>query len=445
MEACWLESLHSDLSEMPFEFDWLRTVAVHDIMGMGPKYQPQHLTSLVMEVRCAADTDRATALMSEFSGVLSLVIYAPGITVESSVRWMKAGAAHVSTSAADVNEFLSAFGLNQAATSEPESALIGKSRAIQKLQADIRLVANRRCNVLIEGETGTGKEVAAREIHRAGDRHRGPWVPVNCGAIPEPLLEAELFGHVKGAFTGAIQTRMGKFEAANQGTIFLDEIADMPLAVQVKLLRVLQEREVVRLGGNERIKLNVRVIAATNASLDERVRQGLFREDLYYRLNVIRIVVPPLRARTEDIPLLARHFVQKVCGQENMPPKALDGSTIERLVARNWNGNIRELENVIESALIVSADRSIIFPADLGAHNSPPQMMREPSPATQSLPPQGLDYQSALEEFESNLLTQALTTARGNKSAAADLLGLKRTTLAAKMKVLGTRITGAAA
>ena len=182
-------------------------------------------------------------------------------------------------------------------------SLIGRSAGIQKIEADIALVADRRCNLLIEGETGTGKEVVARETHALGGRSRGPWVAVNCSAIPEALLEAELFGHVKGAFTGAVQSRAGKFEAANHGTIFLDEIGDMPLATQAKLLRVLQEREVERLGGNERIRLDVRVIAATNVNLAERVAAGLFRQDLYYRLNVFRIALPPLRERTDDIPL----------------------------------------------------------------------------------------------------------------------------------------------
>ena len=181
------------------------------------------------------------------------------------------------------------------------------------------MVADRRCNVLIEGETGTGKEVAARAIHAAGNRARGPWVAVNCGAIPEALLEAELFGHVKGAFTGAIQSRAGKFEAANRGTIFLDEIGEMPMAVQCKLLRVLQEREVERLGGNESIRLDVRVIAASNSNLADCVRKGLFRQDLFFRLNVFHLSLPPLRERMEDVAALAVHFTAKVCASEHLP------------------------------------------------------------------------------------------------------------------------------
>jgi transcriptional regulator with PAS, ATPase and Fis domain len=281
-------------------------------------------------------------------------------------------------------------------------------------------VANRHCNVLIEGETGTGKEIVAREIHRAGQRGRAPWVAVNCGAIPETLLEAELFGHARGAFTGAVQARAGKFEAANHGTIFLDEIGDMPLAVQAKLLRVLQEREVERLGGNECIRLDVRVIAATNADLAERVRQGLFRQDLYYRLNVFRIAIPPLR--------------------EGIRPKTLDASTLDRLMTHTWPGNARELENAMETAVILSGERPSIYISDIRFGVAPARQSSAPQAAGVALPAEGLDYQQALETFEHHLLTQALSRTRGNKTAAADLLRLKRTTLSARMRVLETRM-----
>ena len=243
------------------------------------------------------------------------------------------------------------------------------------MSTSIGLVANRRCNVLIEGETGTGKEVVAQEIHRCGNRSRGPWVAVNCGAIPETLLEAELFGHVKGAFTGAVQGRMGKFEAANHGTIFLDEIGDMPFAVQAKLLRVLQEKEVERLGGNERIRLDVRVIAATNVNLRDRIREGLFRQDLYYRLNVFQIVLPPLRDRLDDLSALANHLAAKVCANETLPRKNLDISALDQLSEHTWPGNVRELENVIEMAVILSGSRSSIFASDI---RIAPELSRRP-------------------------------------------------------------------
>jgi DNA-binding NtrC family response regulator len=320
-----------------------------------------------------------------------------------------------------------------------QQRLVGDSAAVKMLRRDIELVANRACTVLIEGETGTGKEVVARAIHESGVRHRGPWVAVNCGAIPEPLLEAELFGHVRGAFTGAVQARAGKFEQANHGTIFLDEIAEMPISVQAKLLRVLQEREVERLGGNERVRLDVRVVAATNAGLAARVQKGLFREDLFYRLSVFPIGLPALRNRAEDVPLLSQHFLDKFCALEKCPPKSFDSGAISRLCSHRWPGNIRELENTVETAVIMSGERRVVTTGDL--------RLAEPLPAAAAAQPSieigrgvAFDYQRAVEDFEQQLLTQALAKVRGNKTAAAELLGLKRTTLAAKMRVLESRM-----
>jgi transcriptional regulator with GAF, ATPase, and Fis domain len=321
------------------------------------------------------------------------------------------------------------------------AGLIGASRAMQTVSSNITLVANRRCNVLIEGETGTGKEVVAREIHRSGSRARGPLVAVNCSAIPESLLEAELFGHTRGAFTGAVQSRAGKFEAANHGTIFLDEIGDMPLAIQAKLLRILQEKEVERLGGNERIRLDVRIIAATNADLRERVRNGSFRQDLYYRLNVFQIFLPPLRERPVDIPVLASHFVTRICNNENLRPKTLDASALDRLLEHTWPGNARELENVMETAIILSGARPGIMASDIRIDAPAAVAVEQRLHNTREiLPPGGLDYQQTLESFELNLLTQALARTRGNKTAAAELLRVKRTTLSARMRVLESRM-----
>jgi len=319
--------------------------------------------------------------------------------------------------------------------------LVGASPAIASVTSDVELVASRTCNVLIEGETGTGKEVVARAIHALGSRSKGPWVAVNCGAIPEALLEAELFGHIRGAFTGAIQSRAGKFEIANRGTIFLDEITEMPMGLQAKLLRGLQERELERLGGNEKIRLDIRVVAATNAGLSERVRQGLFREDLYYRLNVFRIWVPPLRDRRDDIPLLARHFIEKICRAEGCRIKNLEGAAMDRLMCHTWSGNVRELENIIETSIILSSSRVNIAAGDIRFYSSPSEPLRRVQmTASSGMPEDGLDFQKAVEEFEQSLLTHALTRVRGNKTAAAELLGLKRTTLAAKMRALGTRM-----
>jgi DNA-binding NtrC family response regulator len=400
---------------------------------------------MIVEIGCEADAERATDLLDQVRRSVPVWIYHLAASVGSCVAWMKSGAAHVINNADELEMAMDAVDGGEQGTGGMESIrsgssnMIGGSRGMREVQAAIRMVADRTCSVLIEGETGTGKEVVAREIHATGGRSRGPWVAVNCSAIPEPLLEAELFGYLKGAFTGAQQSRAGKFEAANHGTIFLDEIGDMPIGIQAKLLRVLQEREIERLGGNERVRLDIRVIAATNVDLAARVKDGRFRQDLFYRLNVFQIALPPLRERADDIAVLARHFVKKVCTNERLPLKTLDRTALDRLRTQGWPGNVRELENTIETAVIMSGDRAVIFASDLrigrGAAPAPERM----NVRSMSLPPEGMDYQRALEDFEVGLLTQALTRVRGNKTAAADLLGLKRTTLAAKMKALESR------
>src|ERR1019366_6460750 len=217
-----------------------------------------------------------------------------------------------------------------------ERMLVGGSREMRQLQHIIRLVAGRRATVLITGENGTGKELGARALHMAGNRRSGPMVAVNCSALPETLLESELFGHVRGAFTGAFQNRTGRFEEAQGGTLFLDEIGDLPMELQVKLLRVLQEREVQRLGSSETIKLDIRVVAATNCDLARRMTEGKFREDLYYRLNVVPIEMPPLRRRADDVPLLANHFLAKICELEGIPLKMLTREAVQRLCEYSW-------------------------------------------------------------------------------------------------------------
>jgi DNA-binding NtrC family response regulator len=390
-------------------------------------------------------TGRALDLLARLQGEVPVWIHEPDATVQSAIAWMKAGASHVVTGVEEIEWAVGRAAREVAPAVPGGTPLIGASRSIRAVASSIALVANRHCNVLIEGETGTGKEVVAREIHRSGSRGRAPWVAVNCGAIPETLLEAELFGHARGAFTGAVQARAGKFEAANRGTIFLDEIGDMPLAVQAKLLRVLQEREIERLGGNERIHLDVRVIAATNVDLAERVRQGLFRQDLFYRLNVFRIAIPPLRERPEDIAVLANHFAARVCASEGIRPKTLDASTLDYLTTHTWPGNARELENTVETAVILSGERPSIYISDIRFGGVPAKQLNTSQPTAIALPAEGIDYQQALETFEHHLLTQALTRTRGNKTAAANLLRLKRTTLSARMRVLEGRMPRLAA
>ena len=325
---------------------------------------------------------------------------------------------------------------NPPVVEEWEHLLVGEGAEMRQVRETIRLVAGRRSTVLVTGETGTGKELAARSVHLASQRRSAPWVAVNCSALPESLLEAELFGHVKGAFTGALQNRIGRFEEAQGGSLFLDEIGDLDPGLQVKLLRVIQERELHRLGSSETIRLNVRLIAATNCDLAQRVEQGRFREDLYYRLNVVPVHMPPLRHRPADIPRLAAHFVQKICRAEEIPCKRLSTHAIERLSQYSWPGNVRQLENSVEAAVALSGNRELLDSRDF----------RLPAPATAhavpisgpvvSVPDHGMDYDQTLARIERSILEQALQKTGGNKKAAAEMLGLKRTTLSAKVRHL---------
>jgi DNA-binding NtrC family response regulator len=330
-----------------------------------------------------------------------------------------------------------------AAQEEPwRRHLVGTSVCMDQVTRIIRLVASRRCTVLITGETGTGKEMAARAIHLASNRARRNMVCVNCSAIPENLIEAELFGHVKGAYTGAIGSRTGRFEQANGGTLFLDEIADLPFELQSKLLRALQEKEIQRLGGSETVKVDVRVIAATNADLLTRVREGRFREDLFYRLNVVPIYMPPLRERASDIPSLVNHFVQKVCTAEGIPVKAIAPGALHALSVYSWPGNVRQLENVVEHAVVMSGEREclrasdFVLPQTAMSASVTTMPACTPSASFSELPDEGLDFTETLRQFERGLLQQALTRAQGNKTAAADMLRIPRTTLIHKLRVL---------
>lgn len=330
-------------------------------------------------------------------------------------------------------------------------SMVGESRAMQEVLRLLRLAGPRRSTVLIGGESGTGKELAAKALHGLSDRRNFPMVAVNCSAIPENLLESELFGHVKGAFTGAMTARAGRFEQAHKGTLFLDEIADMPLDLQAKLLRVLQEREFQRLGSSETIRVDVRIIAASNVNLLDRVASGKFREDLYYRLNVVPIRMPALRERLSDIPLLAHHFLDKVCVNEGLPQRTLGPGVLERLCACSWPGNIRQLENAIEMAVVMSGDRRTLQLSDFeAAFPGRPGLTVVPNPAARAdfdppsaidslLPddaPEGLEFEEVVRQFERTLIERAVRTAEGNKSRAARILGLKRTTLICKLKAL---------
>jgi len=296
--------------------------------------------------------------------------------------------------------------------------------------------------VLIAGETGTGKELAARALHHNSPRRNNRFVALNCSAIPETLLEAELFGHVRGAFTGAIATRQGRLEQANKGTLFLDEVGTMSPALQAKLLRVLQEREFERVGDAHTIKIDVRVIAATHSDLDRMVADGSFRQDLFYRLNVIPVKLPPLRDRRDDIPLLVQHFLQKLCADLGRETVTVSQDAMRRLMAYSWPGNVRQLENIVERALAFSKGRPQIDVADLG-----PEIVEPRGGAGKDeswLPDEGLDFESYIGGLELAIIRRSLEKTHGNKRQAAKLLNLKRTTLIEKLKRLEPRVDDSA-
>ena len=309
--------------------------------------------------------------------------------------------------------------------------LIGDSDIMQQVFQFIEKIATTDSTVIICGESGTGKELVARAIHYNSDRRNRPMVPVNCGAIPEDLLESELFGYEKGAFTGALKTRIGRFELADGGTVFLDEIGDMSPALQVKVLRVLQEHEFERVGGVKSIKVDIRVIAATHRDLEKAVKQSTFREDLYYRLNVIPVILPPLRERKSDIPLLTRHFIERFNRQKRQNIEGVSPEALKYLVRYHWPGNVRELENIIERLVILKGEGTI-------EQEDLPEKLLGSEWADMlpfvDIPENGISFNTAVSEFERELILRALNKTNWVKNRAARLLQLKRTTLVEKMK-----------
>lgn len=312
--------------------------------------------------------------------------------------------------------------------------IIGRHSTMQHLFSTLELVAPMNSTVLLQGETGTGKELIARTIHHNSPRAEQRFVAFNAAAIPEGLAEAELFGHVKGAFTGAINARVGRFELAHRGTLFIDEVASMSLPLQAKLLRALQEREIERVGESRPMKFDIRVVAAANADLRKLVKEGAFREDLFYRLNVIPVTLPPLRQRREDIPLLAQHFVKKSCRDNGLPVKTLSQEAVRMLMAHDWPGNIRQFENAIEHAVALSAATS-----DIGVE-SLPEEVRERCGSnimpTLSIPDEGINFTSVVSQVERELILRCLEKTGGNKRQAARLLNLSRTTFIDKLQRL---------
>lgn len=308
--------------------------------------------------------------------------------------------------------------------------LIGKSAAMQRIYSLIERVAGSQANILVSGESGTGKELVARAIHFNGPRRVGPFVPVNCGAIPETLIESELFGHEKGAFTGAERLKKGLFETANGGTLFLDEIGELPLGMQVKLLRVLQEREFRRVGGTSDHPLDIRLVVATNKNLEAEVESGAFREDLFYRLNVVRIDLPPLRERTEDVPLLLEYFFRQH-GQSVGP--SLPPETLHCLLAYSWPGNIRELANLAERAMALGWTREL--PIEALPQNL--QCESEGKTFECRIPEDGFDLDAHLAEIEKAILIQALQRSGGVRKRAAELLGISFRSIRYRLEKLG--------
>lgn len=345
-----------------------------------------------------------------------------------------------------------------------ENGIIGQSGILAEVFRVLMKVAPTDSTVLVTGESGTGKELLVRALHTHSLRAEKPFVPINCGAIPKELLESELFGHEKGAFTHAIRSRTGRFELADGGTIFLDEIGEMDISLQVKILRVLQEKEIERVGGTGIKKVDVRVVAATNRELEEEVSQGRFREDLYYRLNVIPLHLPPLRERGRDVLILARHFLERFCRKKNRPVLEFASDTTRLLSAYTWPGNVRELENFMER-LSILVDDPVVQPSDLPRKvldavgdvsllpepqevaNLAPGEAREGKapprgegfvwPVLADMERYGMGLKEFLDAMEDRLLDEALCKSDGVKNQAAELLGIKRTTLIEKLKKKG--------
>lgn len=415
------------------------------------------LTDLMMPTLTGIDLLKEVSAANITTPILVITAFG---TVQTAVEAMKLGAFEYVTKPFNLDEIMLVIekALNVSKLQKENvmlkmqlmkkyqyEGLIGDSPEMQSVYRLIAQVADTDSTVLVLGESGTGKELIAKTIHYNSSRSQGPFVPINCAAIPRELLESELFGHEKGAFTGAINTRIGRFELAQNGTLFLDEVGELDPSLQVKLLRVLQEREFERVGGMKTVKVDVRILAATNKDLEKATREGKFREDLFYRLNVIPMNLPPLRKRSGDIPLLVDHFVRGFAKKRKREPFVFSKNAMQCLMAYAWPGNVRELENVMERISILTNQKTIEV-SDL------PEKIQEVAPAlpktdsasmpeqaagSHELPESGVDLGSLVSNIEKDLILKALAKSGGVKSKAAQLLGLNRTTLFEKMRKMG--------
>ncbi len=408
-------------------------------------------TDLVMPRMGGLDVLKEASLLN--INIPAVVITAFG-TIETAVEAMKLGAFEYITKPFNFEELLivikrvldvsklkkeNTILKRQLKNKYDFHGIIGSSPAMQKIYEIINKIADTDSTVLINGESGTGKELFAKTIHFNSARSQNSFVPLNCAAIPKDLLESELFGHEKGAFTGAINTRLGRFELANGGTIFLDEIGELHPSLQVKLLRVIQEREFERIGSTKTIKIDVRILAATNKDIDKATAEGTFREDLYYRLNVIPLRIPPLRERREDIPLLIDYFNNACSKKKKRTPLKIHLDIMQCIMDYDWPGNVRELENLIERLIVLSEGDSVSI-NDLPERFYSMKDMQSSKTVIPSsnnvlqIPQNGIDMNAYLNDIEKNLILQALQQAGGVKSKAASILGINRTTLLEKLK-----------
>ena len=435
----------------------LLTVDGFEVHGVATAEQAQELLSQTAYDVLIADNnlpgksgiDLLEETLSRYPEIVGIVITGFG-TIETAVQAIKKGAYDYLSKPFKLVElsimvrkglkertlrFENQYLRNQLKNKYAFENIIGTGRSMARIFELIDSVAGLNSTVLIQGETGTGKELIAKAIHFNSPRKDQKMVSINCGAIPENLLESELFGHVKGAFTGAVQNRVGRFEQGNNGTIFLDEVGNMPLSLQVKLLRVLQEREFERVGGNNSIKVDVRIIAATSSNLEKMVSEGTFREDLYYRLNVIPIHMPALRDRREDIPLLIQRFITQFSETHKLELKTVSPQVMKAMMGYEWPGNVRQLENIVERMVALTGTRTAIMPPDL-----PPEIQSGDgfgNGTVFEIPEEGINFTNIVVDMERELILQGLRKANGNKKLAAKLLNLKRTTLIEKIKRIG--------